>query len=170
MKNIARKCSTCGEEMQFIGYVDTETGEDLKVGFIEELTMGRHLTGSVRKYQCLKGHVETNKNEVLPARSFQILGEDNLFRNARDLVGYAERHAETERALMRFDHLVCLAYIAGWKTEDITPESFTGEKKCFKSLHSYPDLVVDAKRRLDAGDIPEDWLEQLSKQIETQGQ
>lgn len=155
--------------MQFIGYVDTETGEDLKVGFIEELTMGRHLTGSVRKYQCPNGHIETNKDEVLPTSGFRILGENDPFRNAGELVSYAKIHAETERALMRSDHIVCLAYIAGWGTENITQRTLAGTEKCFQSLHSCRDLVVDAKRRLDAGDIPEDWLYQFTKEVEDKG-
>lgn len=163
--NVARKCSTCRADMQFVGHVDTETGKNLKEGFMGELIMGKFLSGTLRKYRCPEGHTETNKNEDLPAMGFQILDENDSFRNAKELVGYAEIHAKTERALISFKHLVCLAHIAGYDLSSITRKNVE-ERNNFHSLHIYPGIIDKAKNGLKT--LPSNWLDLLSQQIEAQ--
>lgn len=107
-----------------------------------------------------------NKNEDLPTIEFQILNENDSFRNAEELVGYAEIHAKSERALISFKHLVCLAHIAGYDLSSITRGNVE-ERNNFHSLHTYPGIIDKAKNGLKT--LPSNWLDQLSKQIENQG-
>ena len=155
--------------MQFVGYVDKVTGKNLEEGFMGELMIGKFLSGVLRKYQCPKGHTETNENEDSSVMGFQILDETDSFRNAKELVGYAELHVESERALMRFDHLVCLAYIAGRYDllSGITKKDVGDNKGRYLSLHDYHGIAKFAKQGLET--LSPDWLEQLMKNLEAQG-
>jgi hypothetical protein len=149
-----RKCSTCGGDMFFVTVVDKDTKK-------ERPLEGVLLSGTVRKYRCPKGHVETNEN----GNGFWVLRKDDSFTNAKELIMYMRIHQESPRALVSFRHLVCLTYLAGWETGDITQESFDKGRGCFQSLHSYPNITTDAFKRLQAGDIPENWLYQLTEKI-----
>ena len=159
-------CSECGGVMSFGGFIDKKTKEEIPIGFIEKGTMsGGLLSGTLRKYVCSNGHVETNENDDFSAKKFQVLNENDSFRNAEALVGYAEIRAKSERALISFKHLVCLAYIADYDLSSITRENVE-ERNNIHSLHTYPGIIDKAKNRLKT--LPSNWLDQLSKQIETQ--
>ena len=148
-----RTCSICGEGMTFVAMVDKDTKK-------ERPLEGVLLSGTIRKYQCQKGHIETNED----GNRFSVLKKDDSFRNAKELIMYMKVHEESQRALVSFQHFICLAYLAGWETGNITPESFN-KQGWFLSLHSYPNITTDAFKRLQAGDIPENWLYQLTEKI-----
>src|SRR3989344_2672009 len=166
-ENAVEECSKCGAVMSFVCFIDKKTKEEIPAGFMEKGTMsGGLLSGTLRRYRCSNGHAGTRENDDFPVKEFQILDENDSFRNAKELVGYAEIHSKTERALISFKHLVCLTYIADYDLSSITRENVE-ERNNFHSLHTYPGIIDKAKNRLKT--LPSNWLEQSSKQLEVQG-
>lgn len=98
--------------------------------------------------------------------------EENGFDDAHRLIGYMELHVDTPRALVRFDHLVYLAYLAGWDISTIKKEDLEEavRENRFISLHSYnSNLVKSASERLEKGLIPKNWFEELDTVLRNNG-
>ncbi|MEK7568494.1 MAG: hypothetical protein AAB497_00075 [Patescibacteria group bacterium] len=92
--------------------------------------------------------------------------EPDSFEDAGKLVGYMEIHAETPRALILFKYLVWLEYVGGHNISGLNRKSL--EERRFISLHQCPGVVTDARKRLDKGLVPKNWLELLNKEIDSQ--
>ncbi len=83
-----------------------------------------------------------------------------------------ELRVDTPRALTRFDHLVYLAYLAGWDISAIKKEDLEEamRENRFVSLHSYDsNLVKNASERLKKGLIPKNWFDELDAILRNNG-
>lgn len=92
----------------------------------------------------------------------------SLFENPAGLVGYAERLARTGRAMVSMELLAQLAYLAG---QEIILSKKDAEKlkrmKGIVSLHdnNYTRLIPIARKRINRGEIPDNWLEAFNNYI-----
>lgn len=93
-------------------------------------------------------------------------GIKDSFENAETLVGYMEIHAETPRALVLFKYLVWLEYLGGKNISGLNRKNL--EERRFISLHQCPCVVTDARKRLNKGMVPKNWLELLNNEIDSQ--
>lgn len=92
-------------------------------------------------------------------------GLKSAFKTPDDLIKYVDTHRHTERALVHDGHLALAGFIAGWDISDIPGNVF--ERDSFRSLHTLDaeKLCEDAQRRIEAGEIPDDWVEQCVSQL-----
>lgn len=94
----------------------------------------------------------------------------SLFENPAGLVEYAERRARTERAMVSMELLAQLAYLAGHEIilSDRDVEKLK-KKKGVISLHdhNYATLIPIARKRINRGEIPDNWLLGFMEYIET---
>lgn len=94
----------------------------------------------------------------------------SLFESPAGLVEHAERRLRTERAMVSMELLAQLAYLAG---HEIILSNKDAEKlrkkKGLVSLHdsNYATLVPIARKRINRGEIPDNWLEGFMKYIDT---
>lgn len=99
-----------------------------------------------------------------------VLKPSSLFENPAGLVGYAERLARTERAMVSMELLARLAYLAG---QEIILSNKDAEKlkkkKGVVSLHdhNYATLIPIARKRINRGEIPDNWLLGFMEYIDT---
>jgi len=91
------------------------------------------------------------------------------FETPKSLVDYLETHATTQMALVHRQHVIQLGYIAGADLSGYTKEQYMYGKPGtgLVSLHDYNMdwLITNARRRIDAGDVPETWKADLERQL-----
>lgn len=155
-----KKCPVCGEDMLLVGHVDKDSGEDIGIDLVGRFHLpGGFLSGSLRKYKCPNGHEATNEE---PESKSKV----DSFEDAERLVGYMEIHAQSPQALILFKHLVYLEYIAGYSISDLTRERMEERQSIPLPLNEYSSIIKDARKRLDKGLVPKNWLELLNEEIQ----